>query len=264
MATFTKHTHGTFSYIELGTTDPEAAKRFYGELFGWTYDDMPMGPEMPGMTYTMAKLNGKTVGGLYKMGAEMKGVPAHWASYVTVDNVDEVTEKAKSNGAKIHKTPFDVMDVGRMAVLEDPSGAIFMLWQAKKSIGSEVMKENGTLCWNELYTNNIDAAGKFYVNTLGWKTKAMDMGPMGTYTLFSVPGSESNIGGMMNMPPNMKNVPPHWLVYLEVADCDVATSKATSLGGKVVMPPMDIPNVGRFSIVQDPQGAALALYKNAH
>lgn len=262
MTTYTKHQHGTFSWIELGTTDPDAAKRFYGGLFGWEFEDMPAGPDM---VYSMAKIHGQQVGGLYKMGAEMKGVPPHWASYIAVDNVDETTNKAKANGAKVHKEPFDVMDVGRMSVVEDPSGGMFMLWQAKKHIGAAVLQENGALCWNELYTNNVDQAGKFYVNTFGWKTDTMDMGPMGTYMLFKLPHDEKkNVGGMMNMPPNMKGAPPHWLAYLQVADCDASTKKVTSLGGKVMMEPMDIPNIGRFSIVQDPQGAVFALYKNAH
>jgi uncharacterized protein len=262
MTTFTKHEHGTFSWIELGTTDADAAKRFYGGLFGWQFDDMPAGPDM---IYSMAKLNGQHVGAVYKMGAEMKGVPSHWASYVTVNNLEETTNKAKANGGKIHKEPFDVMDVGRMSVVEDPSGATIMLWEAKKHIGAGVKNEDGSLCWNELYTNNVDQAGKFYVNTFGWKTESMDMGPMGTYTLFKDPKDDKkNIGGMMNMPPNMKGVPSNWLPYLQVSDCDASTKKVSTLGGKVMMEPMDIPNIGRFSIVQDPQGAVFALYKNAH
>lgn len=261
MPTFTKHQHGTFSWIELATKDADASKRFYGELFGWTFEDMPVGP---GMTYTMAKLGEHHVAALYRMGAEMANVPPHWDSYISVDNVDDVAKKATQNGGKLIKEPFDVMDVGRMCVVQDPAGAVFCLWQAKKHIGVGVKNENGALCWNEVYTTNVDAAGKFYVNTIGWQTEAVDMGPMGTYTLFKVAGEKNNAGGMMPMPPNMKGVPSNWLAYIQVADCDASTKKAETLGGKVLMAPMDIPNVGRFSVVQDNQGAALALFKTTH
>jgi uncharacterized protein len=263
MPTTTEHKHGTFSWADLGTTDADAAKRFYGGLFGWTFEDMPAGP---GMTYAMCKLNGKDVGALYKMGPEMKGMPPHWAAYVTVDNVDERTKKVTANGGKVMKEPFDVMDVGRMSVVQDPSGGTICLWQGKKHHGASVMREPGALCWAELFTTNVDAAGKFYVNTIGWKTETMDMGPMGTYTLFSRPneGKEGGVGGMMAMPPNMKGVPSHWLNYFQVTDVDASAKKVNELGGKTIMPPTDIPNIGRFSICQDPQGAHFALYKNAH
>jgi len=263
MTTFTKHKPGTFSWIELMTTDTDSAKKFYGGLLGWTFEDNPIGP---GMVYVRAKLGGKATGGMFTMGADMKGVPPNWTSYIAVEDVDAITKKAVANGAKVMKDAFDVMDYGRMSVIQDPSGAAIAFWQAKSHHGVEVKQEVGALCWNELYSTNVDAAGKFYAQTLGWKTEAMDMGPMGTYTLFQDPetGKKGNIGGMMNMPPNMKGAPSFWLSYFEVADVDASTKKAAELGGKVMMQPMDIPNIGRFSVVTDPQGAALALYKNAH
>jgi uncharacterized protein len=264
MPTYDTHKPGTFCWVELMTTDSESAKKFYGGLLGWTFDDSPI---PGGGSYTMAKLNGKDAAGIMKMSAEMQAtMPSNWASYIAVEDADATAKKAAANGGKVMKEPFDVMDVGRMAALQDPSGAVFCIWQAKKHHGVGAKQEVGALCWNELYTTNVDAAGKFYVNTFGWKTESMDMGPMGTYTLFHDPveGKKKNFGGMINMPPSMKGVPSNWLAYFEVADVDASTKKATELGGKVLMPAMDIPNVGRFSIVQDPQGAALALYKNAH
>lgn len=259
----TSYDHGTFSWAELSSTDANAAKKFYGGLFGWTFDDVPMGK---GELYSMAKQGDKTVCALYTMGAEMKGVPVHWGSYVTVNDVDATTKKVAPAGGKVVKEPFDVMDVGRMSVVQDPTGALLCLWQAKKHKGADVLGDvPGSLCWNELYTNNVDRAGKFYVDVIGWKTKAVDMGPMGVYTLFNRGNDEKrNAAGMMNMPPNMKGAPSHWLAYFSTDDVDASTKKAKSLGGKVLMDPMDIPNIGRFSIVQDPQGATFALYKNAH
>ncbi len=126
------------------------------------------------------------------------------------------------------------------------------------------MNEPGALTYNELLTNDVDRAGKFYVQTIGWTTQAVDMGPMGTYTLFKRTGDKNDKGGMMPIGPNMKGVPPHWLAYFAVADCDASAKKVSELRGKVLMPPTDIPNVGRFAVVQDPQGATFALFKTAH
>jgi uncharacterized protein len=261
MPNFTQHKPGTFSWIELATTNADAAKKFYSGLFGWTFDDNPMGPEM---VYSMAKMGDKQVGALYNMGKEMAGVPSHWSSYVEVADVDAMVKKVEGNGGKIVQAPMDVMDHGRMAVCQDPAGAAICFWQSKQHKGVQMKGEVGSLCWSELYTTNVDAAGKFYVSTLGWKTDAMDMGPAGTYTMFKVPGEENSLGGMMAMPPTMKGVPSNWLPYIQVASCDASTKKANDLGAKVMVPATDIPNVGRFSILQDPTGATIALYEHQH
>lgn len=162
------------------------------------------------------------------------------------------------------KEPFDVMDVGRMAVIQDPTGAALCLWQAKAHIGSGVKNEPGSLCWNELYTTDPDKARAFYTKLFGWVSEGVDMGPMGIYTLFKLPGAPNNVAGMMKLPPPMAGAPSHWTAYLEVVDCDASTKQVGELGGTILMPPTDIPDVGRFSIVQDPMGATFALYKNAH
>ena len=260
MPTKTKYEPGQFSWVELGTTDAAAAKKFYGGLFGWTFDDMPAGPDM---VYTMCKLGNHHACALYKMGGDTKGVPPHWLSYVTVENADAITAKAKQNGAKVMKEAFDVMDVGRMAVITDPTGAHLAVWQPKKHIGAGIWGDPGAIIWNELFTNNVDAAGKFYAQTFGWKTKAVDMGPMGTYTLFSKDDSkEGGRGGMMAIPASMKGAPSNWLAYFAATDVDAQAKKAQELGGQVLSPPMDIPgNIGRFAIVRDPQGAVFALFK---
>ncbi len=262
MPIHTSYKHGTFSWVELGTTDSPSAKKFYGGLFGWAFDDQPAGP---GMTYTMCNVGAQHAAALYAMGDQMKGVPPHWMSYITVDDVDATMAKAEKNGGKVIKAAFDVMDVGRMGVAQDPSGGTIAFWQAKKHIGAGVTEEPGTLCWNELFTTNVDAAGKFYAQTVGWTPKAVDMGPMGVYTLFNRPGDDAkNAAGMMGMPPKMAGVPSHWLAYFAVSDVDASTKKVTELGGKVMAPPMDIPKIGRFSVVQDPQGATFGLFKTTH
>lgn len=256
MPTHTKFEHGDFSWVDLGTTDAEAAKSFYGGLFGWSFQDMPAGPNM---TYSFAKVGDAVVGGLYKMGPEMQGIPPNWLSYINVTDVDATTAKVEGNGGKVMKGPFDVMDQGRMSVLQDPSGGTVAFWQSKKFSNPTLKRDPGSMCWNELLTTNVDAAGKFYATTVGWKTEGMDMGPMGTYTIFSRDGSkDTQVAGMMAHP--MKGVPSAWIAYFATTDVDASAKKTTELGGKVVTEPMDIPNIGRFAMVQDPQGAVFALF----
>jgi predicted enzyme related to lactoylglutathione lyase len=251
---------GTFCWVELGTTDGEAAKKFYTELFGWSSTDSPIGP---GMVYTLLKLDGRDVGALYKMPPEMTshGVPPHWMSYVSVASADESAAKAKELGATLMKEPFDVFDVGRMAVIQDPTGAMFAIWQAGTHKGSASVNITNSLCWNELATPDVDKAGDFYTSLFGWGKKVQQMGPM-TYTSFM--NGDRPAGGMYKPTPEMGDIPPHWLPYFAVDDADAMVKKAESLGAKTCAPPMDIPDTGRFAILQDPQGAAFAIIKLAN
>jgi predicted enzyme related to lactoylglutathione lyase len=186
------------------------------------------------------------------------GVPPHWNVYIAVDDVDQLAPKASQNGGKIVMGPFDVFDAGRMAFVQDPSGAVLGLWQAKKHIGAQINMEPNTLCWAELMTNNVDAAGKYYVNLLGWKSDHM---PQMNYTMFKV--GEQNVVGMTPLPPPMAKAPSHWMIYFAVESCDETVKKVGSLGGKVLVPGTDIPKMGRFAIFQDPQGAAFAVFQPA-
>jgi hypothetical protein len=151
--------------------------------------------------------------------------------------------------------PFDVFDVGRMTFAVDPTGATLGLWQAKSHIGAGIVNEPGAMVWNELGTNDEQAASKFYTQLFGWTTKPFSMTP--PYTIFNNRGTD--IGGMYKLEGTMSGVPPHWIPYLQVKDCDEAVAKAESLGGKTVVPAMDI-SVGRFAYVQDPQGAVFAVF----
>ena len=248
---------GMFCWVELGTTDTVAAKTFYTQLFGWDYEDYPMGPDA---VYTMLKLNGKDVAALYELMPDMRaqGVPPHWLSYVFVDNADETAEKAKAEGATLLKEPFDVMTVGRMAVVQDPTGAVFALWQARDHGGSAIRMVPNSLCWNELGTNDTQKAGEFYSNVFGWTREGFSGSPV-EYTIFK--NGDQGAGGMYKITPEMGPVPPHWLVYFAVDDCDAKVQTATELGAKIMKPAEDIPTVGRFAILIDPQGAAFALLK---
>ncbi|HKP46009.1 MAG TPA: VOC family protein [Pyrinomonadaceae bacterium] len=248
---------GTFCWIELGTSDGEAAKKFYTELFGWSFTDNPMGPNM---VYTMLKQDGKEVGALYNLDAEMKsaGVPPHWMSYLSVANADQIAKKAKDAGATLMKEPFDVMDFGRMAVVQDPTGAMFSLWQAGTHPGIAIYNVPNSLCWNELSTTDTEKAGEFYSNVFGWTRNVQQFGPM-SYTTFR--NNERPAGGMYQPGPEMGDVPPHWLPYFAVDDCDAMVEKAVGLGAKSCAPPMDIAGTGRFAPLLDPQGAAFAVIK---
>jgi uncharacterized protein len=251
---------GTFCWADLATTNPTAAKRFYSELFGWKAQDNPL---PGGGAYTLARINGSDIVGLIGMADQQaKGVPPHWNSYVAVANVDETTKKAISLGGKILAPAMDVMDLGRMAVIQDPSGAELSLWQGTKHIGAGRVAEHGALIWNELQTRNVDACGAFYTRLFGWKTEAKKGVFVETYTLFNE-GAEPRAGMMPFSKVTPANVPSHWTVYFQVNDCDAIAKKVASLGGKAVMPPTDIPEVGRFSMFVDPQGAFFAVLQPA-
>lgn len=249
---------GTFSWIDLGTTDPDQAKRFYSELFGWEVNDMPMGD---GTFYTMFQVGGRDVSALYGLSREQReqGVSPHWLSYVTVTSVDEAAARAGALGGTVLSGPHDVFDAGRMAVVQDPTGAPFALWQAGTHIGASRIGEPGTLCWNELATRDADAAEAFYTNLFAWSTKKENMGDLGTYTVFA--DGDRQAGGMYQLNGEMAGMPSHWTVYIAVDDCDARTERARALGADVRVPPMDIPNVGRFALLQDPQGAVFAIIK---
>ena len=248
---------GTFCWVELATSDSEAAKTFYTQLFGWTYVDHPMGPDM---VYTMLQLNGKDVGALYKLMAEQvsQGVPPNWLSYVSVTSADESTEKAKAAGATVLKEPFDVMTVGRMSVIQDPTGAVFALWQPGEHKGAGIYNVPSSLCWNELMTTDTAKDKEFYTTVFGWGADTQNFGDF-EYTMFQ--NGERGAGGMLQITPQMGPIPSNWLVYFAVDDCDAKVKKATELGAQVMKPADDIPGVGRFAILTDPQGAAFAIIK---
>ena len=259
MAEFTSHAAGTFSWPELATTDQKAGVAFYKALFGWDVNEQPIGPTE---VYSMFQVRGKPVGAASTQQPQERqlGVPPHWNSYVTVANVDESAKKAESLGGKILMPPFDVMDAGRMAVVQDPTGAVFEIWQANRSIGAEILNEPGALCWTELTTTDTKAAEKFYTGLFGWTPKHSTPGSPMEYTEFSVNGQPSI--GMMAKPADMPaHIPSYWMPYFQVANCDASSAKVKELGGSIMVGPQDIPNTGRFAIASDPQRAMFAVFQ---
>jgi uncharacterized protein len=259
---FDSHVPGTFSWPELATTDQKAGVAFYTALFGWGVNEQPIGPTD---VYAMFTLRGREVGAAASLRPEERqhSVPPHWNSYVTVENVDETARRAPELGGKILAPPFDVMDAGRMAVLQDPTGAVFQVWQPKRHIGARVLREPGALTWTELSTRDTKAAEKFYTQLVGWSAKVGGEG-VSAYTEFTPKGASYPVAGMMDSAaygPHGANVPPHWLPYFQVTDVDATANNAKVLGGRLFVPPSDIPNVGRFAVLQDPQGAVFAIFK---
>jgi predicted enzyme related to lactoylglutathione lyase len=253
------HAPGTFSWPELSTSSQSGAETFYAALFGWTIEKTPMGPDAH---YTIFQKDGAAVAAASTLQPDQvkQGVPPNWLSYVSVASVDASVEKAKSLGATLCAGPFDVMEHGRMAVLMDPQGAAFALWQAKNHQGAGLLDAPGALTWTELVTSDTKKAGEFYTGLFPWKSEVKPMPGM-EYTIFK--RGDASAGGMMALLPEMKGVPPHWMPYFGVTDCDATTKKATDLKGSVIMAPHDIPGVGRFAILKDPQGAAFAIFQVA-
>ena len=145
MTVLTQHAAGTFCWPELATADQNSARKFYAPLFGWTYNDLPTGPSG---VYTILQKNGKDCAALYTLNPEQKqrGVPPHWGAFVAVTSADDTVSQAKRLGGSVLVEPMDVTDKGRMAVLRDPAGAVFSLWQARTHIGASVLNEPGALC----------------------------------------------------------------------------------------------------------------------
>jgi predicted enzyme related to lactoylglutathione lyase len=255
MSIIQKHTPGTFCWLDLGTTDTGKAKHFYTILFGWEAQDVPMGDNS---FYTMLNLQGQAAAALYELSPEMKarGIPARWLLYIAVESADEIAAKVPRFGGSIMGGPYDVMDVGRMVLLGDPQGAAVAAWQPKSHLGVGIIDEIGSLCWSELNTSDSLGAEKFYTSVFGWGVKTSPMGA-GTYTEWLSGGKSA--AGMMQILPEWGPVPPHWLAYFRVANCEETMAKAVAMGAKSLVRPMDIPKVGRFALIQDPQGAVFAV-----
>jgi predicted enzyme related to lactoylglutathione lyase len=246
----TSHTPGTFSWADLPTSDPGDAKRFYTGLFGWDYEDQPIPGD--GGDYTMLRRDGKDVAALFQA---QEGMPTFWASYVTVESADSAATRATDVGGTLMAEPFDVMDAGRMAVIQDPTGAVFSVWEPHGSIGATLVNTPGSISMNQLNTGDPEAAERFYSALFGWRTEQVSADDPPYWGIYN--GDRLN-GGMMQMPPD-QDAPPHWLVYFGSEDVDADAGRIPELGGQVMVPPLDVPS-GRFLVAQDPQGAVFGLF----
>ncbi|MEU1367003.1 VOC family protein [Streptomyces sp. NPDC005803] len=237
-------------WIELSTSDLPAAKSFYTALFGWRCETDPR-EEAGG--YTMAHLGDDRVAALSPV--YRPGQPPAWTVSFAVDDADAATRRATSAGGSLLAGPMDVFEEGRFAVLADPSGAVFSLWQGRAFAGADLFNAPGTLGWTELVTPEREPALAFYPGVLGWTVKASD-----TYPQWGI--GEEDFGGLLTMDENVpSDVPPHWLAYIAVADVDATAATAQSGGGDLLMPSTDIAGGRRIAVVRDPQGAAFGIYQ---
>jgi uncharacterized protein len=246
---------GSFSWTDLATTDQDAAKAFYMQLFGWEAEDMPAGE---GIVYSMMQLAGKYVAAIAPQPEQQRdaGVPPTWQSYITVESADEALARAGELGGTVHAGAFDVFDAGRMGVVQDPQGAYFLVWQPKRHIGAGLVNAPGALTWNELATTDLEAAAQFYGDLFSWSTEPIGEEGM-PYLMITRTDSEQNGGMRPVMPPG---TPPHWLVYFGTENADASVRRVGELGGSTLVGPIDIAQ-GRIAVVQDPQGGVFALFQ---
>jgi len=265
---------GVPCWVDTRQPDPDAAAEFYGGLFGWELEDaMPAGSDAK---YLIARIRGRDVAAISSP-PEAASPMATWNTYVWVASADETTAKARDAGGQVVMEPFDVMDAGRMAVLADPEGAVFCLWQAKEHTGAQVVNEHGTVNFNGLNTRDPEGAKAFYGAVFGWST--LELGPGNAmWTLAGYgdhleelnPGAreqmaavgapsgfEDVVAAVNTIGDDQADVPPHWNVTFGVDDADAIADRATELGGDLLVPPTDAPWV-RMTVIRDPQGATFS------
>lgn len=243
---------GRFVWHDLMTKDAKAAQEFYTALFDWQIDERPM----MGSVYRMITCGPGPIGGI----VEEANIPAaHWMPYAAVDDVDAAAARIKELGGTVCVPPTDIPETGRFAVVGDPQGAFFSIYKGlPESQGADPdAPVPGRVCWNEVYTSDVDAGQKFYSALFGWKPDPKDMGEAGIYNVQML--GDKQAGGMMKLP--MPGVPPCWVVYFLVADLAASTARAKELGASAMMEEIPIPEVGRFSMITDPTGAMLSLFQ---
>jgi predicted enzyme related to lactoylglutathione lyase len=267
---------GVPCWIDTTQPDPPAAVAFYGDLFGWEFEDV-MPPESP-MRYFMARLPGGDVGAV---GSQSEGAPqpAVWNTYIWVDDADDSAVKVREAGGTVIMEPGDVGESGRMAVFADPQGAAFSVWQPRTHRGATVVNEHGSLNFNDLHTRDLDGARAFYGAVFGWEL--LGFGDAGMWALPAYgdfleqrtpglreqqaqmgapPRFEEVVASASAIPADQPDVPAHWGVTFAVDDADEIAARAAELGGQVVVPPFDAPWV-RLTIIRDPRGATFTASK---
>jgi uncharacterized protein len=262
MTEMTTYAPGTPCWVDLGSPDIDASVGFYGELLGW---DVPVGENAEATGgYRIATQRGRSAAGMMPLMEE--GQPSAWMTYISVADADATAEKVMSAGGQVIAEPMDVMDLGRMAVFADPTGAVLGIWQPASFPGAEIVNEPGSFTWNELNTRDPEAAKDFYAAVFGWSGRDLDMGnSAGTYTVWRHPDrseDEDSIGGLLDQRGRVPDeVPPHWLTYFTIEDLDQSIVKAKGKGASVAFGPMDLPQ-GRLAVLTDPHDVAFGLWED--
>ncbi len=242
---------GTPSWVDLMVPDTTAAGEFYRQLFGWDIQDL--GEEAGG--YRIAQKSGRSAAGIGPVPPDQQAPPV-WTTYIAVDDVDAIVAKISSAGGQALMPAMDVMQAGRMAMVADPAGAVFGLWQAREHKGAEIVNEPGSLTWNENMTRDYDGARKFYADVFGYEYE--DVGDENfKYSVINLSGSP--VGGIGEIGADVPaEVPPHWMPYFSVANTDETLERAQALGAQVLMPAQDTP-YGRMATLLGPQGERFAV-----
>ena len=240
---------GHFVWHELVTPDVEAAKAFYAGLFGWEFEIFKPGE----MDYAMISANGQTHGGVMAPDTS-SGVPPHWFGHVLVDDADAALARAEKLGGKAAYGPMDIPEIGRFVLLADPQGGVVSAYRAA---GEDGPAAAGTFLWDEFLAGDVEGAKAFYAGLFGWEFEIFKPGEM-DYTMISTNGQSH--GGIMAPDPS-SGTPSHWFGHVLVDDADAALARAEKLGGKAAFGPMDIPEVGRFALLADPQGGVVSAYR---
>jgi uncharacterized protein len=248
----TSYPPGTFCWVDLAAADPDAAKRFYGELFGWAMEDLDAG----GRTYTICRLDGASVAGFFEMTPQMRAqAPPFWSSHVAVADADTAAARARELGATVLDEPVDVGPVGRMAVVRDPRGAVLSLWQPRARPGAERVNDVGCLCMNELATDDPEAVAGFYAGLFGWTTELLPEGRGGAPLRLAF-----NDGAMNAAILDAENgARPHWRPCFTVESCERALERIGALGGRTFAEPLSLED-GTVAVALDPGGAVFAIY----
>ncbi|WP_242467537.1 VOC family protein [Thiocapsa imhoffii] len=254
----TAYEPGTFCWVDLATNAPAAAKGFYGEILGWSAADVETQYEVP---YSLLLRDGQRAAALYEMAPEQGAFP-YWAAYVRVTDIEASVRRATELGGRLVMPAVELMDLARMAYVQDPTGAVLGLWEPRTLFGAELDNTEGARSWCELQTRDTSAATRFYEGLFGWRTRTSRSLMDGRYTLFEQDGRE--VGGMIELDAEWGTMPPNWSIYFGVEDCDAAVAKAKQLGGSLVMDAQEVAGVGRFAFLADPQGAIFAIIQFGH
>jgi predicted enzyme related to lactoylglutathione lyase len=253
---------GAFSWYELMTTDVDEAVKFYTQLFGWTTTESQL---TDGGQYIALNVAGADFGGIMNIPPQAQGAPPYWGLYVTVTDIEAAVKQAQASGGTVLVQPTTV-EGSQFAVLQDPQGAVFSVMtyaQAPETQATvDIYTQHGAISWPELMTTDLDAAVSFYTKLFGWTTEETLMENGERYITVKV--AELPVGGISKLPPQTQNIPPYWGLYVTVTDVDASATQAQELGAQLFMPPMDVPNIGRFCVIQDPQGAFIALMTYAN
>jgi predicted enzyme related to lactoylglutathione lyase len=240
---------GTFVWFEHLSEDVARARAFYEALFGWNTEKVALGG---GTTAAIIHNGSAPIGGY---AAAPTGTPTQWMSYLSVADVDSAYKAALAAGAKSVVAPTERTWGGRMATIADPTGGVFSLWRGDGGDGAESEQTPvGGWIWNELTTEDDEAALAFYEKAFGFEPDPMEM-PDDTYHVLKH-GGKGRAGVIKAPDPSL---PTMWTPYVRVDDADRQAARAREFGASLLVAPADIQEIGRFAVLVDPQGAVLAM-----